>query len=267
MSAHHPSYRRPRSRRHLWLAGATTSVALHAAIVWALLTWTRPEESLSAANRGGGEPVEAQWVDLSETRVETPPVETNPEPAPSESLPPSHVPMPMPEPEPEPEPTPEPEPEPEPKPRPDPQPEPRPAPSTQAPDLSEAASDAQDAPEQEAPAAAAAEQDPDDTHAPLDSNAEATTTEPGFSAGYLDNPPPAYPRAAQRLRQEGEVRLRVVVDADGKPVDWSISRSSGHERLDRAAMDAVAQWRFEPATRGGKAVEGEVIVPMRFQLR
>ncbi|HSH85283.1 MAG TPA: energy transducer TonB, partial [Guyparkeria sp.] len=84
---------------------------------------------------------------------------------------------------------------------------------------------------------------------------------------YLDNAPPSYPRAAQRLRQEGEVLLRVMVDADGRPIDWSVARSSGHARLDRAAMDAVAKWRFEPATRGGRPVKGEVIVPLDFRLR
>ncbi|WP_322521836.1 energy transducer TonB [Guyparkeria halophila] len=108
---------------------------------------------------------------------------------------------------------------------------------------------------------------PSDTAANSGPDVDTETTDPGFSAGYLDNPPPVYPRAAQRLRQEGEVRLLVVVDADGRPIDWSVERSSGHERLDRAAMEAVAKWRFEPATRGGNAVQGEVIVPLRFKLR
>ncbi len=70
-----------------------------------------------------------------------------------------------------------------------------------------------------------------------------------------------------RLRQEGEVRLKVTVDAEGRPTDWSVETSSGHERLDRAAMQAVEKWRFEPATRGGKPVAGTVIVPMEFALK
>ncbi|TKA90101.1 energy transducer TonB [Guyparkeria sp. SB14A] len=105
------------------------------------------------------------------------------------------------------------------------------------------------------------------TAAQASAESDAPTTEPGFSAGYLDNPPPAYPRASQRLREEGEVRLRVVVDREGKPVTWSVVQSSGHERLDRAAKEAVAKWRFDPATRGGEPVRGEVIVPLQFTLR
>ena len=61
--------------------------------------------------------------------------------------------------------------------------------------------------------------------------------------------------------------MRVVVNAKGLPIDWSVAQSSGHARLDRAAMEAIAGWRFEPATRGGQPVKGEVIVPMQFTLR
>ncbi|TKA88743.1 hypothetical protein FAZ79_08710, partial [Guyparkeria sp. SB14A] len=69
-----------RPRHLVWLAGAVTSLVLHGLIVWALLTWTRDDDVLMAANRGGGEPVEAQWVDLSET--------TPAPPSPAKSTPP-----------------------------------------------------------------------------------------------------------------------------------------------------------------------------------
>jgi protein TonB len=91
--------------------------------------------------------------------------------------------------------------------------------------------------------------------------------EPGFGAAYLNNPPPEYPRISQRRREEGTVLLWVVVAADGRPVDWRVERSSGHERLDQAALDAVAGWRFEPARRGHRPVAGTVLVPMEFRLQ
>ncbi|MFN2308406.1 MAG: energy transducer TonB [Gammaproteobacteria bacterium] len=89
---------------------------------------------------------------------------------------------------------------------------------------------------------------------------------PSFAADYLDNPPPAYPRVSRRLREEGEVELRVRVDAAGRPVAVELARSSGSERLDSAARAAVQRWRFEPARQGEQAVEAWVRVPIRFKL-
>lgn len=54
---------------------------------------------------------------------------------------------------------------------------------------------------------------------------------------------------------------------EGEPVRWEVEESSGYDRLDEAALSAVERWRFEPARRGGRSVEAEVVVPMEFQLR
>jgi periplasmic protein TonB len=45
-----------------------------------------------------------------------------------------------------------------------------------------------------------------------------------------------------------------------------IFKSSGYERLDKAALNAVKQWRFEPARKGGKALSAYVNVPLSFSL-
>ena len=65
---------------------------------------------------------------------------------------------------------------------------------------------------------------------------------------------------------EGLVVLTVAVTAAGAPDSVAISRSSGHETLDRAALEAVRRWRFEPARRVGMAIAGTVSVPIRFRL-
>ncbi|TVP83752.1 MAG: energy transducer TonB [Thioalkalivibrio sp.] len=91
--------------------------------------------------------------------------------------------------------------------------------------------------------------------------------EPGFGAAYLNNPPPEYPRISQRRREQGTVVLWVSVAADGSPVNWRVERSSGHERLDDAALEAVSGWRFEPARRGNRPVAASVLVPMEFRLQ
>ncbi len=80
------------------------------------------------------------------------------------------------------------------------------------------------------------------------------------------NPSPEYPRKARRRGLEGRVILRVVVDPAGKPARVEVSEGSGHGLLDRAAVRAVRRWRFTPARRNGRAVGGEVLVPVVFRL-
>jgi protein TonB len=89
---------------------------------------------------------------------------------------------------------------------------------------------------------------------------------PIFSADYLRNPPPDYPALSRRLREEGRVVLRVLVDASGKASEIELRESSGHPRLDSAAREAVARWKFVPAKRGDTPVSAWVLVPISFTL-
>ena len=95
----------------------------------------------------------------------------------------------------------------------------------------------------------------------------ATVTPPRFDADYLRNPTPAYPPISRRNGEQGRVLLRVLVGADGAPQDVLIKSSSGIERLDRAASDAVRRWRFVPARVGSDAVAAWVLVPIAFNLQ
>lgn len=90
---------------------------------------------------------------------------------------------------------------------------------------------------------------------------------PDLEVAYRTNPPPAYPTVARRLRLEGVVLLKVSLDFKGYPQQVDIKRSSGHNILDESALQAVKNWRFVPAQRGGQAVVAEVEVPLRFTLR
>ena len=96
--------------------------------------------------------------------------------------------------------------------------------------------------------------------------APQSVVEPRFDAAYLNNPRPVYPRLSRRLGEQGKVLLRVFVSADGKAEEVRLHQSSGHRRLDEAARDAVAHWRFIPAKRGDDAVAGWFIVPIEFKL-
>lgn len=90
---------------------------------------------------------------------------------------------------------------------------------------------------------------------------------PRFDADYLHNPAPAYPRASRDLGEEGRVLLRVQVNEEGRALQVLVDASSGYARLDRAAREAVAQWRFVPARQGQQAVSGWVKVPIVFELK
>lgn len=87
-----------------------------------------------------------------------------------------------------------------------------------------------------------------------------------FDADYLDNPKPVYPALSRRMNEAGKVLLKVRVSAQGKALEVVVSKSSGFARLDAAASDAVARWRFVPARRGDEAIDSSVIVPITFAL-
>lgn len=80
-------------------------------------------------------------------------------------------------------------------------------------------------------------------------------------------PPPPYPTAALREGLHGTVVLRVLVDTDGRAIDVTVERSSGHRQLDAAARRHVlAKWTFRPAMRDGRAVQAIGLLPVEFSL-
>lgn len=93
---------------------------------------------------------------------------------------------------------------------------------------------------------------------PASSPSEITT--------YRRISPPVYPASSVRQREEGDVLARVLVDSSGAAKEVLIEKSSGFELLDRAAVDAISQWQFNPGRRGGKPVEGWVMVPIKFSM-
>jgi protein TonB len=76
---------------------------------------------------------------------------------------------------------------------------------------------------------------------------------------------PAYSAEARAAQSHGQVVLRMVVDTDGKARDISLVEGLGFG-LDEAALEAVTEWRFKPATRGGVPVAAPLIIRVSFRL-
>lgn len=91
------------------------------------------------------------------------------------------------------------------------------------------------------------------------------------AAGYVEprpiptqSPPPRYPPRALRRGEQGVVNVRAAIGPDGVPTSVSLVSGSGSRDLDRAALDAVRQWRFLPAMENGRPTVGTVVVPIEF---
>jgi protein TonB len=77
---------------------------------------------------------------------------------------------------------------------------------------------------------------------------------------------PIYPPASRRADEQGNVRLRVLVDERGRPQDVQVAQSSGFSRLDEAAVKAVKRWVFAPAMQDAVPVPTWTQVSVVFQL-
>lgn len=101
------------------------------------------------------------------------------------------------------------------------------------------------------------------TQAAPDSQQATTGSSP--MPRLIHSPAPDYPRDALRARASGDVVIRIDVGADGVPRSLDIVRSSRHRSLDRAALQAVRRWRFEPAIVNGVPVAASVQQTVTFE--
>jgi len=101
----------------------------------------------------------------------------------------------------------------------------------------------------------------------LAASASGTAVPEMSDVAYLVQPAPRYPPESRRIREQGLVILRVLIDEGGHAKTVEVYRSSGHPRLDEAARSAVARAVFKPYMDGGVARESAAIVPVEFSLR
>ncbi len=77
---------------------------------------------------------------------------------------------------------------------------------------------------------------------------------------------PKYPSASIRRGEQGLVIIEARVLADGRTSNVRVLKSSGYDRLDQAALEAVRRAKFRPARRYDQAVSSWVTVPIRFAI-
>jgi protein TonB len=112
------------------------------------------------------------------------------------------------------------------------------------------------------------------SHAPAaaaQGGADTASTTPEASAQtsaavLLKAVSPRYPIQAKRSNQEGVVVVGYTVGVDGSVSNVKVVSSQPRHIFDRDAMDAVQRWKFQPAMRGGVAVESTGERRIEFKL-
>lgn len=84
------------------------------------------------------------------------------------------------------------------------------------------------------------------------------------AAKLMFHPNPEYPPLAKMARIQGTVRLEAIISTDGTIQD--LKAVSGHPLLVKAAMDAVARWRYQPTLLNGEPVQVVTEVDVNFTL-
>ncbi|MFO7643985.1 MAG: energy transducer TonB [Desulfosarcina sp.] len=94
-----------------------------------------------------------------------------------------------------------------------------------------------------------------------------------FTAGDLDAPltvisriPPVYPLHAKHRGIKGWVRVRFVVQEDGRVTDITIQESQPAGVFDASVVHSVAGWRFKPGTVAGTPVKAWAETTIHFEL-
>jgi len=104
--------------------------------------------------------------------------------------------------------------------------------------------------------------------------APASARIPGneFSVKELDQLPklnhphmPVYPAAMAAAGISGDVTVEMVIDAKGNVAEVKALRSS-HREFEMPALEAVAQWKFDPGRKGGRLVNTRVTQLIQFNL-
>jgi protein TonB len=76
---------------------------------------------------------------------------------------------------------------------------------------------------------------------------------------------PRYPDLARKTKTQGVVILRATIDRSGQIVNAEVLKDIGFG-CGEAALQAVRQWRYEPATLNGRKISVYLTITVNFQL-
>ncbi len=79
--------------------------------------------------------------------------------------------------------------------------------------------------------------------------------------------PPLYPPHAARRNIEGEVTVRFTINRDGSVSNAKVTAAKPKGVFDRAALNAIAKFRFKPRVINGQVVAQQATQTLVFQLR
>ncbi len=77
----------------------------------------------------------------------------------------------------------------------------------------------------------------------------------------------AYPPILRDAGIGGQALVWFFISEQGRVLDKRISRTSGHEQLDEAALEVAAVYEFTPALNRDKVVKVWVQIPITFEVR
>lgn len=77
---------------------------------------------------------------------------------------------------------------------------------------------------------------------------------------------PKYPRAASRRGLEGVVTVSFTITATGTVTNPRVVKSTRKNIFDKAALKAIAKWKFKPRLVNGKAVARQATQEIVFRL-
>jgi protein TonB len=94
-----------------------------------------------------------------------------------------------------------------------------------------------------------------------------------FEASALDEPPaviyradPPYPMRAQQRGIAGDVRVRLLVRADGSIGEVTILEATPAGMFEETVLETVPTWKFSPGVIDGRPVDSWVVTTVHFEV-
>jgi TonB family protein len=100
---------------------------------------------------------------------------------------------------------------------------------------------------------------------PADTSASAANANPGGQitpAEPIYKKAPEYPKVARQIGASGVVEIEATIGTDGKVRNAKVTK--GNPMLQKAAIDAVMEWKYKPALLNGRPVESPVQIKLNF---